>query len=264
MTSEKRSPASTKGSKASLTERVHPGAPGPKTDGSQRDPRCAQRKAYAIIALSLVLVVGSVIYFAAFPKELSFLTGGEGVLQTTASPVPDVGSAAASTESDDVGPEDQGGDEENDTGGDSSPSSDQSSTVDRGNDGASSSEGTASSEGTGSEGGGTQQAPAPAMLSIQVVVDSSSVGGSVSANTTVSLNQGATAYDALCGTGLSVNASGGPMGIYVRGIGGLAEFDHGSESGWKYSVNGSTPGYASSAYILNDGDVVRWFYVTSL
>ena len=48
------------------------------------------------------------------------------------------------------------------------------------------------------------------------------------------------------------------------GSGGLAEFDHGSQSGWKYSVNGVDPSVACGSYVLSDGDVVAWRYVTSI
>ena len=54
------------------------------------------------------------------------------------------------------------------------------------------------------------------------------------------------------------------MGLYVAAVGGLAEKEHGGESGWKYSVNGADPQMSSAAYALHDGDVVAWRYVTSL
>ena len=47
---------------------------------------------------------------------------------------------------------------------------------------------------------------------------------------------------------------------YVRGIGNLYEFDCGSESGWKYSVNGVLPGVGSSLYEINDNDEIVFFY----
>ncbi|MGI6751134.1 MAG: DUF4430 domain-containing protein [Anaerovoracaceae bacterium] len=48
--------------------------------------------------------------------------------------------------------------------------------------------------------------------------------------------------------------------IYIEGIGNLYEFDCGELSGWMYRVNGEFPGYSSSKYILNDGDVIEWVY----
>ena len=40
----------------------------------------------------------------------------------------------------------------------------------------------------------------------------------------------------------------------------LSEFDHGVQSGWMYCVNGSFPGVGASAWILKNGDVMRWQY----
>ena len=90
----------------------------------------------------------------------------------------------------------------------------------------------------------------------------SSVGGSVSANTTVALAPSSTAYDALCATGFSVNSRNSAFGVYVAGIGGSSEFDHGGGSGWKYKVNGTFPNHSASVHELHDGDSVRWVYVT--
>ena len=47
---------------------------------------------------------------------------------------------------------------------------------------------------------------------------------------------------------------------YVRGIGNLYEFDCGSESGWKYKVNGVLPGVGSSLYEIKDDDEIVFFY----
>ncbi len=47
---------------------------------------------------------------------------------------------------------------------------------------------------------------------------------------------------------------------YIRGIGNLYEFDCGDESGWKYSVNGITPGEGSSSYFPRNGDYIVFFY----
>lgn len=52
--------------------------------------------------------------------------------------------------------------------------------------------------------------------------------------------------------------------VYVRSIDGDGEFDHGSGSGWMYSVNGDYPDYGSSLYVLKAGDVVRWRYTTDM
>ena len=107
--------------------------------------------------------------------------------------------------------------------------------------------------------GGSQQ---PGYVTVTVSVTSSAVGNPVSSGGTFTFNKGATAYDALCALGLSVNAHGSSYGTYVAAIGGLAEKEHGGTSGWMYSVNGVTPNTACSNYVLSNGDNVVWYYVT--
>lgn len=121
--------------------------------------------------------------------------------------------------------------------------------------------GSASNGGNASSGnqGGSQQ---PGYVTVTVSVTSSAVGNPVSSGGTFTFNEGATAYDALCALGLSVNAHGTSYGTYVAAIGGLAEKEHGGKSGWMYSVNGATPMTACSNYVLSNGDSVVWYYVT--
>ena len=127
----------------------------------------------------------------------------------------------------------------------------------------------------GEQGGAVQTAPdqeTPApqeppveqshTVTVRVSVSSSAVGGPVSGGGTFTFDEGATAYDALCACGLSVNASSSALGIYVSAIGGLPEMEYGEASGWNYAVNGVTPGMSSGSYVLSDGDSVEWFYIT--
>lgn len=121
--------------------------------------------------------------------------------------------------------------------------------------------GSASNSGNASAGnqGGSQQS---GYVTVTVAVTSSAVGNPVSSGGTFTFNEGATAYDALCALGLSVNAHGSSYGTYVAAIGGLAEKEHGGMSGWMYSVNGVAPNTACSNYVLHNGDSVVWYYVT--
>lgn len=121
--------------------------------------------------------------------------------------------------------------------------------------------GSASNSGGASAGnqGGSQQS---GYVTVTVAVTSSAVGNPVSSGGTFTFNEGATAYDALCALGLSVNAHGSSYGTYVAAIGGLAEKEHGGTSGWMYSVNGVAPNTACSNYVLSNGDSVVWYYVT--
>lgn len=76
--------------------------------------------------------------------------------------------------------------------------------------------------------------------------------------TTMTVTKGETAFDVLrkacTDAGISLDATGG----YVKGIQNLYEFDCGSNSGWKYTVNGMFPNYGSNAYVLEEGDNVLW------
>lgn len=127
--------------------------------------------------------------------------------------------------------------------------------------GSASGGGSASNSGSASAGnqGGSQQ---PGYVTVTVSVTSSAVGNPVSSSGTFTFNEGATAYDALCALGLSVNARGTSYGTYVAAIGGLAEMEHGGKSGWMYSVNGTAPMTACSNYVLPNGANVVWYYVT--
>lgn len=51
---------------------------------------------------------------------------------------------------------------------------------------------------------------------------------------------------------------------YVEGIANLYEFDCGQQSGWIYLVNGVSPSYGSSQYVLSPGDVVEWAYTCDM
>ena len=129
--------------------------------------------------------------------------------------------------------------------------------------GASSSSSGSSSSSSSAGGSSQPGTSAPAgTVTVYVSVSSSAVGNPVSGGGTFTFNQGATVYDALCACGLSMNASNTGYGVYVRAIGGLAEKEHGGNSGWMYSVNGAVPMTACSNYVLSNGDSVSWYYVT--
>lgn len=128
--------------------------------------------------------------------------------------------------------------------------------------GASGGAGSSSSETGAQSGSSPAQSTQDAKVRVTVTIDARADGGSTSSYT-VSLDSGATAYDALVATGAGVNARSTAMGIYVAAINGYAEKDQGGESGWKYAVNGSYPSYSAGSYTLSDGDAVTWVYVTS-
>ena len=98
-------------------------------------------------------------------------------------------------------------------------------------------------------------------VNMQVIgVDSTLMSG------TLSLEKNTSVYSALktlaAHKGVSISTSGFGASTYVRGIGGLKEFDYGGNSGWLYMVNGIKPSYGAYSYKLNDGDTVKWYYTT--
>jgi len=78
---------------------------------------------------------------------------------------------------------------------------------------------------------------------------------------TMELRGGDTVFDLLCRSGLAVEARGGGMTAYVVAIGGLAEKDCGSGSGWVFEVNGARPGLSCGRYQPKPGDEILWRYV---
>jgi hypothetical protein len=79
-------------------------------------------------------------------------------------------------------------------------------------------------------------------------------------STTLEIGSSDTPITLLAKSGLSYVNRGG----YIASIEGLEERDYGSDSGWKYSVNGTFPSSGASSYILKHGDAVVWRYVTAL
>lgn len=93
-------------------------------------------------------------------------------------------------------------------------------------------------------------------MDISFVIDSSNADGSVSYSAVMTLDAGATVYDALEASGVSHSGKS-----YVTAIGGLSEKMFGPQSGWKYYVNGSVPNKSCTDYVLKNGDSVQWSYV---
>lgn len=118
--------------------------------------------------------------------------------------------------------------------------------------------GTSGSQSTGSgssANGGTGEAQ-DGVIRIYFSVDSSNADGSVSFTASMTMDAGATVYDALAASGLSYSGKS-----YISEIEGLGEKMFGAQSGWKYYVNGSAPGKSCVNYVLKDGDNVQWTYV---
>ena len=88
--------------------------------------------------------------------------------------------------------------------------------------------------------------------------------GYIIESTRLTLESGATVFDAL---EAACRESGVPLGYqsksYITRIGNLKEKACAGASGWMYRVNGENPTKGASKYILENGDAVEWYYVTS-
>lgn len=109
--------------------------------------------------------------------------------------------------------------------------------------------------------GSSSSAQSDANITVSVTVDGSAVGAG-SSSASVSIPAGATVYDALRATGVSINAGNTQFGLYVSSIGGLAEKEHGGTSGWTYYVDGVMPMTSCANYKLAGGESIVWRYVT--
>lgn len=85
--------------------------------------------------------------------------------------------------------------------------------------------------------------------------------GVLLSSTSVELAKNSTVYDALKST---CSGKIGYMGGYVYSIFGINEKKCGENSGWKYKVNGASPNAGCNSYTLSDGDVIDWYYTTTL
>jgi cytoskeletal protein RodZ len=84
------------------------------------------------------------------------------------------------------------------------------------------------------------------------------------ASGSVSVEKDASAYSTLkefcTSKGISVSSSGSNSFVYVKGINGLMEKQHGPLSGWMYKVNGSSPNVSAGSYSLSNNDQLEWYY----
>lgn len=107
-----------------------------------------------------------------------------------------------------------------------------------------------------------QEIPIKQTVSVQVIgVNSTMMQGNIE------VNSSSTAYSVLRElakqNGKSISTKGFGSTVYVSGIDGLKEFDHGPSSGWMYKVNGTPPNIGAGAYRVKAGDQVIWYYVNA-
>lgn len=105
-----------------------------------------------------------------------------------------------------------------------------------------------------------QDSPVKQTVSIKVIgINTTMMQGNIE------VNSSSTAYSVLRElakqNGKSISTKGFGSTVYVSGIDGLKEFDHGPSSGWMYKVNGTPPNIGAGAYKVKAGDQVIWYYV---
>lgn len=105
-----------------------------------------------------------------------------------------------------------------------------------------------------------QDTPVKQTVSIKVIgINTTMMQGNIE------VNSFSTAYSVLRElakqNGKSISTKGFGSTVYVSGIDGLKEFDHGPSSGWMYKVNGTPPNIGAGAYKVKAGDQVIWYYV---
>ena len=100
----------------------------------------------------------------------------------------------------------------------------------------------------------------------QVTINVVGVNGTSMYSEPVIIEDGDTAYSVLVKAigKKSIQSSPHKDGVYIVGISGLKELDHGKDSGWMYRVNGVFPSVYAGAITLNDGDKLDWIYTTNL
>ena len=233
----------------------------------------AHKIALGIISLACCCLIGISAFALAAPDAVSELTGQQTGHAADQAQQQNTGSSeeSAPTEDSEAGEgSNEGGSSSQDNANSNGSPSNSGSSNGNGSDGGSSSpQGGNSSSSSGQSSGGassggsssSQGSTDSGTVTVSVSVSSSAADGRVSGSATPTFEKGATAYDALCATGLSVTSKSSQYGIYVSAIGGLAEKDFGGSSGWMYSVNGSAPNISCGKYVLKDGDRVSWYYV---
>lgn len=109
-----------------------------------------------------------------------------------------------------------------------------------------------------------EQIPNP-VPQIGISITIKGLTGSIILQENSQIQEGSTAYDGLKAScdrnGIIYSTSGYGPYVYVRGINGLNEREHGATSGWMYRVNGESPNVGAASYTLNNGDIVEWYYV---
>ena len=89
--------------------------------------------------------------------------------------------------------------------------------------------------------------------------------GIILGKTKCTFEKNASVYDVLkkaCNNkGIKLSARDTVYGVYVSGINNLDEFDCSQQSGWVYTVNGSSPSVSCGKFTVSKGDEIIFKYV---
>ncbi len=92
--------------------------------------------------------------------------------------------------------------------------------------------------------------------------------GVILSNMIVEIKDGDTVFDVLVNAtrqkGIHMEYTGSGPSTYIEGTDNLYEFDAGSESGWKYTVNGKNVNYGCGEYKVKANDVIKFSYTCNL
>lgn len=232
----------------------------------------AHKIALGIISLACCCLIGISAFALAAPETVNELTSQQTEQAAEQAQQKNVGSSDEGTPAESSEANESGGEESSssqDNGGSGSNGSSNSGSSNGNGSGGdnSSSQGGNSSSGSGQSSGGASSGGSSSSrgstdsgtVTVSVSVHGSANGVSVSGSAHPTFEKGASAYDALCATGLSVITDNRYSGIWVVSIGGLRETN--GSNGWTYYVNGSMPMMLCDKYKLKDGDSVTWEFV---
>lgn len=102
------------------------------------------------------------------------------------------------------------------------------------------------------------------VVTIDVNVVIKGLNGTLLVSDIVTIEENSSAFAALqniCNKyQMPIQTSGFGKFVYVQAIGDLKEKDHGAKSGWKYNINGQYVANSSGSYVLQNQDVMEWYY----
>lgn len=119
-------------------------------------------------------------------------------------------------------------------------------------------------------------------LSVSITIDCSDAFGKLEKNIElpssgyflknkeIKISDGDTVFDVIkkaCdGNGIKLDYTGKPKlkTVYITGVGGLYEKDCGSESGWKYKIDGVIASVSCSGLSLHGGENIVFYYTTKV